>query len=464
MSSSEFFTTPIINSAYSDLKFLHESGFNTLYKAEREGKIFIVKALSEPYRGNMLYESLLRKEFEIGYSLDHPNICRTVGYDEFDDVGNAVIMEWIDGRTLDKYIAEGQHAAKELVRIVEQLCAAMSYTHKRQTIHRDLKPQNIIVTYNGDNVKLLDFGLSDTDHHAVLKEPAGSRRYASPELLAGDKVDSRSDVYSLGVIINELFAAEQSRRVAKVVSRATAFNPSARYADVEAVATALKGRPTKLFYPILAVMLLAMIYLFFMLNRATESLIPSAQADGVTSEEFERRQVLCNDFYQEVNNGYLELMNDRIYRMSCATPEMPDFDELSQRQLTHYKRVLDSMLCDIKQSSLYLNARRNASSHNSELFTLMRTQFPAMFWLNTEQLYRSATDSLASQLKQLPAPDIASNYQEMSYEEQQAENSRYQQAVQSYKKATVEVWAVEYRKMRNLQPIPAQLLNYYESK
>ncbi|MFI3265692.1 MAG: serine/threonine-protein kinase [Rikenellaceae bacterium] len=463
MSSSEFFATPTASNGYSRFELLRESGFNVLYSAERENKRFVVKALSESCRGDLLYESILRKEFEIGYSLDHPNICRTVSFERFEEVGNAIVMEWVDGRTLDRYIAEKQHTTQQLQRIIEQLCDALAYAHKRQTIHRDLKPQNIIITHNGDNVKLLDFGLSDTDSHTVLKEPAGSRKYASPELLRGDKIDSRSDIYSLGVIINELFEGQRTAKISKIVTRATAYYPNSRYSDSQAVASALREGKIKFVYPLLALILVAIGYLFYTMNRATESLIPSAETDGVTIEEFERRQALASDFYREINSSYLSLMNDSIYKMNCATPEMPDFKELSNRQLARYEIVLDSMLGEIKVSSLYLNARRGINSHNSELFTIMRNSFPAMFWINTENLYRAATDPLADSLHRLPAPMLASNYSELSFAEQQAEDERYQKAVQEHKKSTIKVWAEAYRVRHNLAPLPAELLEYYDS-
>ncbi len=464
MSSSEFFLTPVVTNGYSRFELLRESVFNTLYSVEREGKRFVVKALTESCRGDLLYESLLRKEFEIGYSLDHQNICRTISFEQFAEMGNAIVMEWVDGRTLDEYISENRHDKVELQRIVEQLCNALSYAHKRQTIHRDLKPQNIIITYNGDNVKLLDFGLSDTDSHTALKEPAGSRKYASPELLRGDKIDSRSDIYSLGVIVDELFVGQRTAKILRVITRATAYYPDSRYADAEAVAQALRGGEIRFIYPVLVIVLIAIAYLFYTMNRTTESLIPSAEADGVSIEEFERRQALCNNFYREINSSYLALMNEEVYKVSCATPDMPNFEELNRKQLAHYNRSLDSMLHDIKRSSLYLNAKRNITSHNSELFTTMRGTFPAMFWIHTENLYRSATDSLAKELKRITAPKLATNYSELSFTEQQAEDERYRQAMQSYKRSTIEVWAVEYRERHNLSPLPAELLRYFDSK
>ncbi|MFR9500772.1 MAG: hypothetical protein SNG59_07500 [Rikenellaceae bacterium] len=84
--------------------------------------------------------------------------------------------------------------------------------------------------------------------------------------------------------------------------------------------------------------------------------------------------------------------------------------------------------------------------------------------LNSENLYRSATDLLADSLRNIPAPMLAENYSELSYEEQQTESDRYQNAVQNHKKSTVEVWTIDYRERHNLSPLPTELLEYYEHK
>lgn len=188
MDSSGFFITPSFEIESNNFKLLHssETGYNELYVIELEGRNFVLKTLKKEYRDNPLYESLLRKEFEIGYSLKDNNICDTYSFKRFDSLGNVIVQEYIDGRTLDKYIEEENHTYGELKDITLQLCQALDYAHKKQIIHRDIKPQNIIITYNGDNVKLIDFGLSDTDYHSGLKIPAGTLNYASPEQIRGE--------------------------------------------------------------------------------------------------------------------------------------------------------------------------------------------------------------------------------------------------------------------------------------
>ena len=193
------------DTASSDLELTHSSkdGFNELYRICKSGRFFVYKALKKEYRGNPMYEDLLTKDFNIGFSLTHPGLCQYFAKISHPEIGNCIVMEWIDGCTLEELISSG-HIDKRLAeKIICEICDALGYMHRRQVIHRDLKPENILITHNGQNVKIIDFGLSDADSFAAFKAPAGTRIYASPELLAGEPIDNRSDIWSLGVIIGE---------------------------------------------------------------------------------------------------------------------------------------------------------------------------------------------------------------------------------------------------------------------
>ena len=196
------------DSASNDLELIHTSkdGFNELYRICKSGRFFVYKALKKEYRGNLMYEDLLTKDFNIGFSLTHPGLCQYFAKISHPEIGNCIVMEWIDGCTLEELISSG-HIDKMLAeKIICEICDALGYMHRRQVIHRDLKPENILITHNGQNVKIIDFGLSDADSFAAFKAPAGTRIYASPELLAGESIDNRSDIWSLGVIIGETHA------------------------------------------------------------------------------------------------------------------------------------------------------------------------------------------------------------------------------------------------------------------
>ncbi len=154
-----------------------------IWRADKDGRFRIYKALKSEYAGDQVYERLLRKEFEIGYSLDHPNICEYYAFVNLPPLGNCIEMEWIDGCSLDSLLPRGTVGKTLAVKIISEICDALSYMHSKQVVHWDLKPSNIMLTYNGNNVKLIDFGLSDTDAHSVLKGSAGTQVYASPELI-----------------------------------------------------------------------------------------------------------------------------------------------------------------------------------------------------------------------------------------------------------------------------------------
>lgn len=222
-----------------DLELFRDSpeGFTMLYRCQRSGRFFIYKSLKPGYRGIQTYEDLLRKDFEIGFSLQHPNICQYFAFVNHPDIGNCIVMEWIDGEDLGQFLAGHRERLSTVTdRILTEICDALSYLHRKQVIHRDLKPENIMVTFNGLHPKLIDFGLSDADSFAMLKVAAGTQYYASPELLVGDNVDSRTDIWSLGIIMQEF-----GRRYRRVSAKCLKRNPADRYPNADSVAADIAG-------------------------------------------------------------------------------------------------------------------------------------------------------------------------------------------------------------------------------
>ena len=206
---SAFFTPDtqgdiFIGADHIELIHTSDNGFNELYRCNKNGRFFIYKVLKKEHRGKPFYEQLLKKEFNIGISLNHVGIRQYFGFTNVPSLGNCIVMEWIDGKTLESRIKEGSIDKAIVKKIIFELCDALEHIHKKQVIHRDLKPENIMITDNGNNVKIIDFGLADADSYNSLKAPAGTRYYASPELLAGEPIDARTDIWSLGMIINEL--------------------------------------------------------------------------------------------------------------------------------------------------------------------------------------------------------------------------------------------------------------------
>ena len=196
---------------FSDFTPIPCKGFNILCKAKRYGRWWVLKGLKEPYRQDENYKNLLHKEFDILISLQHPNIVSAYSMEEIPEMGTCIVMEWIDGITLEHW--NGRKTEGEGIFL--QLLDAVHYIHAKQIVHRDLKPSNIMITHNGNHVKLIDFGLSDTDDFAILKQPAGTPGYISPEQFVSQQADIRNDIFSIGCILEKILPGKSYTAIIK---------------------------------------------------------------------------------------------------------------------------------------------------------------------------------------------------------------------------------------------------------
>ena len=239
MIDSSFITSPVsadFSDVWSEPELLSAKGHNAIYAATRFGRRYILKALAEPYREATPYIEMLRKEFSIGVGLDHPNIVRLLDFGHMDSIGWYIQMEFIDGITLEQFL-ETKPSKSVRIKIIHQLLEALSFLHERQIIHRDIKPSNILITRNGSTVKLIDFGVSDTDDYVTFKQPAGSMAYIAPEQLAGQTIDNRADIYAFGRILQLVFL----HRYHFIARRCTRTEVSKRYSSCSRVARAMRN-------------------------------------------------------------------------------------------------------------------------------------------------------------------------------------------------------------------------------
>jgi serine/threonine protein kinase len=161
-SSSEFVAPMEFSSEWRNIELLQSRSHTMLYVATRYGRRFLLKSLTSEAKRLTDYQLQQQKEFQLGVSLNHPNVAATYSLEEVPGVGMCIVQEWIDGLTLGEWLrTKPSKAARK--RVFSQLMDALEYIHSLQLVHHDLKPDNILITRNGANVKLIDFGLSATD-------------------------------------------------------------------------------------------------------------------------------------------------------------------------------------------------------------------------------------------------------------------------------------------------------------
>ena len=192
-----------ISRQFTDVSILRTSEVNIVAKAKRYGRWWLLKGLNKQVANETAYIQRLRKELELLMQLEHPFVVTTFGLEMVEDFGNCIVMEYVEGTTLKEWLRE-KHTCKDRKRIAIQLGEAVDYIHTKGIVHRDLKPENIIITKNGNNVKLTDFGLADSCSYAILKQPAGTPQYMSPEQMQTAVADVRNDIYSLGIVYSKM--------------------------------------------------------------------------------------------------------------------------------------------------------------------------------------------------------------------------------------------------------------------
>ena len=197
----------LLDGRYEILEIIGVGGMAVVYKAfdHRLNRPVAVKILKDEYSGDAEFRRRFHGESQAVAMMSHPNIVNV--YDVSKNEGmDYIVMELIDGITLKQYMEKkGMLSWRETLHFSLQIAKALEHAHSRNIIHRDIKPHNVMILKDG-SVKVADFGIARvaSAQNTLTKEALGSVHYISPEQARGARVDNRTDIYSLGVVMYEM--------------------------------------------------------------------------------------------------------------------------------------------------------------------------------------------------------------------------------------------------------------------
>lgn len=217
-------------------ELLSERSRNLLWMAVRDGRRVIFKGLREEYRFHPEDIARLRKEYLIGIRINHSSFPVFFSFEHHPSLGPIIIMEYFEGLTLSEFQEDINKGDKKLkknnkpdlstrVEIAHSIAKALSYLHSIGIVHRDLKPDNILISRTNHKVKIIDFGLADTEDSVLFKKSLGTEKFGAPEQQLPVIGNERSDIYSFGKIL-ELLLPE--KRFNKLRSKCLSPTPENR--------------------------------------------------------------------------------------------------------------------------------------------------------------------------------------------------------------------------------------------
>ena len=297
------------------------------FRVKLYGKLHFLKRLKSEYAGDIRYQEALRKEFETGYRLEHPNLVRYISLDN-----DSILMEYVEGETLSQRLASNPDYfknRKNTDKFIRQLLDVIGYLHSHQVLHLDLKPDNILITRINDDVKLIDLGCSYTD--SFPDTTGHTNAYAAPEQLSiiHSPLSIQTDIYAIGKILERL---PDHSIYNKVIARCTAEDPADRYQSVEDILHDVSHR--KRYWLVVVVLALIIVVLAIGIAMNHEDRIP---ADAPTDS-------LSRDSDLQSDHGPAPVIHDTIQQISPESVNIPTQQSSKKDERTQFNEELERLM------------------------------------------------------------------------------------------------------------------------
>lgn len=276
---------------YTNLRLLHTSryGNSRVFTATNNGKKVIVKALKQELADDAACRASLRQEYETTSMLDNKYIRKALDFVPIEGYGDCIIFEYIEGKSLAEHVRVGTLSEKQVKSVLTEVCDALYYLQRNGIVHCNLNPDNIMVTAADCRVKLIDIGIpetkADADRELLIKE----MEFVAPEIIKGEDIDNRADIYSIGKIMEFIGERNISKQFGAIATHCTQFSKEQRYDNISEVRSAItKGHSfVKLIIAAVVLAILAGLAVIY---------VPKIKANV----EKERAERLAVDFGREV--------------------------------------------------------------------------------------------------------------------------------------------------------------------
>lgn len=281
--------TKVVANGFDNIKPFYSSpyGHSRLFTAIYQGKKVIIKTLKPEFAQDEQSRKNLKKEYEYTSQLDNRFVRRALGYESIQSLGESIILEYVDGKSLAEHIRVGTLNEKQVKSVIIDLCDGLSYMHRNGVVHCDLKPENVMVTADDYRVKIIDIGLPETDyktdHELLIKE----NEFIAPELFKGEEADPRSDVYSVGKIIEFIIARNILNQFSSVATHCIQFSREQRFDNILAVKSEITKSHS---YIKLVLCLVALVILGIVAYLYIPKIVEKVKAEKATHFEVEFHQ------------------------------------------------------------------------------------------------------------------------------------------------------------------------------
>ena len=346
-----------VSTEYTDLHQIHSSryGNSRVFTAKCNGKKVIVKALKPECIDNEACRESLRQEFDTTSILDNKYIRKALDFVKIDGYGDCIIFEYIDGKSLAEHVRVGTLSEKQVKSVLAEVCDALYYLHRNGIVHCNLSPENIMVTADG-RARLIDLGVPETkpdaDRELLIKEMG----FVAPEILKGEDVDSRADIYSLGKIMEFIGERNISKQFGAVATHCIQFSREQRYDSISEVRSAITKSHSIVKIAIAAAVVLILGVLAFIY-------VPKIKANV----EKERAERLAHDFTSELDKmqAALPQLCEKYAMQSLNEPLAVDWSEDSLQLVENLMPYLS--MDEYKGKAMKAIEEQGASIMNSRL-------------------------------------------------------------------------------------------------